>query len=115
VDLGKIGGSALTSPDIRVPSQKNFQEIKNSREIPVTYVPARNLIFLSYALAYAEVIEAEAIFSGVNAVDYSSYPDCRPGFIKKFQELAKMGTKRGIEGGEIKIEAPVIEWESPLN
>jgi len=99
VDLRQIGGSALTD-DIDVPEQ--------GEGIPVTYVPARNTIFLSLALAYAEVIGADAIFIGVNAIDYSGYPDCRPEYIEAFQNLANLATKRGVEGKPIKIEAPLL-------
>ncbi len=98
-NLRQIGGSALTD-DIEVP--------ESGEGIPVTYVPARNTIFLSFALAYAEVIDADAIFIGVNAVDYSGYPDCRPEYIKAFQHMANLATKRGVEGRPIKIEAPLL-------
>ncbi|KAA0013440.1 7-cyano-7-deazaguanine synthase QueC [Thermoplasmatales archaeon ex4484_30] len=98
-DLRQIGGSALTD-EIEVPEE--------GRGIPPTYVPARNTIFLSYALAYAEVIEAEAIFIGVNSVDYSGYPDCRPEYIEAFQKLANLATKRGVEGYPVKIKAPLL-------
>lgn len=108
LDLRAIGGSALTD-NIRVPTGKGIGEIKKDNDIPVTYVPARNTIFLSYALAYAEVIDADAIFLGVNAVDYSHYPDCRPRFIERFQSLAEIATKSGVEGKYLKIEAPLIE------
>lgn len=108
-DLGKLGGSALTSDEITMPTGKTFEKIKKNRGIPVTYVPARNTIFLSYALAYSEVIGADKIFMGVNAVDYSHYPDCRPEFIEKFQELAMVATKRGVEGKEVTIETPLME------
>jgi len=98
-DLRQIGGSALTD-NIQIPDEYEG--------IPPTYVPARNTIFLSYALAYAEVIDADAIFIGVNAVDYSGYPDCREEYIKAFQNMANLATKRGVEGKEIKIEAPIL-------
>ena len=88
INMGTIGGSALTDTDISVPEQE-------SEGIPVTYVPARNTIFLSYALAWAEVIDAEAIFIGVNALDYSGYPDCRPEYIAAFQSLVNLATKLG--------------------
>jgi 7-cyano-7-deazaguanine synthase len=100
--LGSIGGSALTDDHIAVP--KTPQE-----GIPVTYVPARNTIFLSFALGWAEVLEVHDIFIGVNAVDYSGYPDCRPEFISAFQKLANIATKVGVEGGEINIHAPLIK------
>jgi len=99
IDLGNLGGSALTDHNIEVPEQ--LQE-----GIPVTYVPARNTIFLSYALAAAEVFDAEAIVIGVNAVDYSGYPDCRPEFIDAFANLARLATKAGVEGKPLKIETP---------
>ena len=102
VDLAGIGGSALT--DNKVPVPEALQP-----GIPVTYVPARNTLFLSLALGWAEVIGAGDIFVGVNAVDYSGYPDCRPAFIKAFEELAQVATKTGVEGGRFKIHAPLIE------
>ena len=102
IDIAQLGGSALTDKEIAVPSQA-------SEGIPVTYVPARNTIFLSYALAYAEVVCADTIYTGVNAVDYSGYPDCRPAYIAAFQDMANLATKRGIEGNPIKIRSPLIE------
>ena len=104
VDLRQIGGSALTD-DIDVP-ERDIEDIKN--EIPSTYVPARNTILLSFALAYAEAIDADAIFYGANAIDYSGYPDCRPEYVEAFERMANLGTKRGVEGKPIKIEAPLI-------
>ncbi|MBN1932555.1 MAG: 7-cyano-7-deazaguanine synthase QueC [Desulfobacterales bacterium] len=105
-DLKKIGGSALTD-DIAVPKLRN--EAKMAKEIPVTYVPARNTIFLSYALAWAEVLQSSDIFIGVNALDYSGYPDCRPEYIKAFEQMANLATKSGVEGRtQIKIHAPLI-------
>jgi 7-cyano-7-deazaguanine synthase len=104
-DLRQFGGSALTG-DIDVP--KNRAESQMSNGIPVTYVPARNTIFLSFALGLAEVIESTDIFVGVNALDYSGYPDCRPEFIESFQKLANVATKAGVEGHGIKIHAPLI-------
>ncbi|MEB3766281.1 7-cyano-7-deazaguanine synthase QueC [Acinetobacter sp. MD2] len=101
IDLANLGGSALTDHNIAVPEQ--LQE-----GIPVTYVPARNTIFLSYALAAAEVFSAEAIVIGVNAVDYSGYPDCRPAFIDAFANLASLATKAGVEGKPLKIETPLL-------
>ena len=103
--LGDIGGSALTDDTIAVP-QNAAENI--SGEIPVTYVPARNTVFLSLALGWAEVLDAEAIFIGVNAVDYSGYPDCRPEYIKAFQTMANLATKKGVEGQLIQIETPLI-------
>jgi len=104
-DLGflhEIGGSALTNKDIEVPKKGV------TNEIPITYVPGRNLIFLSIAASYAEVIGAEAIYIGVNALDYSGYPDCRPNFINSVQETIKLGTKAGVEGKEIIIKTPLL-------
>jgi len=99
--LGSIGGSALTDDALAVP-------VTPQEGIPVTYVPARNTVFLSFALGWAEVLDAHDIFIGVNAVDYSGYPDCRPQFIEAFQTLANVATKAGVEGHEIKIHAPLI-------
>lgn len=101
LDFGWIGGSALTDPAIAVPKSE-------SAGIPVTYVPARNTVFLSYALAWAEVLDAGDIFIGANAVDYSGYPDCRPAFLEAFERMANVGTKRGIEGRPFRIRAPLI-------
>ncbi|MCW8901732.1 MAG: 7-cyano-7-deazaguanine synthase QueC [Gammaproteobacteria bacterium] len=103
--LDDIGGSALTDNKIAVPQSSN-EEV--AAGIPVTYVPARNTVFLSLALGWAEVLDAEAIFIGVNAVDYSGYPDCRPEYIEAFQTMANLATKRGVEGQLIKIETPLI-------
>ncbi len=106
IDLGKIGGSALTDK-IEVPKARREEEMK--QEIPVTYVPARNTIFLSYALAWAEVLGAEDIFVGVNAIDYSGYPDCRLEYIKAFETMANLAIKAAVEGRmRIKIHAPLI-------
>lgn len=101
LDLGSFGGSALTDDTIDVPTD-------DPEGIPVTYVPARNTVFLSVALAWAEVLEAKAIFAGVNAIDYSGYPDCRPEYIEAFQNMADLATKAGIEGKGVKIETPLI-------
>jgi 7-cyano-7-deazaguanine synthase len=103
VPIGQFGGSALTDKAIEVPEE-------GSAGIPITYVPARNTVLLSLALAWAEVLEAEAIFIGVNAVDYSGYPDCRPGFIAAFQRLIAVATKRTVEGGTISVVAPLIAF-----
>lgn len=106
IDLAKIGGSALTD-DIDVP--KSRSEDKMQQGIPVTYVPARNTIFLSCALAWAEIIGAKDIFIGVNAIDYSGYPDCRPEFIKAFEYMANLATKAGVQGRlKLKIRTPLI-------
>lgn len=100
--LDSIGGSALTDQNIDVPTSPQLG-------IPVTYVPARNTIFLSFALGWAEVLDAHDVFIGVNAVDYSGYPDCRPEFINAFQDMANLATKAGVEGHKIKIHAPLIQ------
>lgn len=101
IDLGQLGGSALTDTEIDIP--EGLEE-----GIPVTYVPARNTIFLSYALAWAEVLEAQDIFIGVNAVDYSGYPDCRPEYIDAFAKMANLATKSAVEGHPIAIHTPLI-------
>jgi 7-cyano-7-deazaguanine synthase len=106
VDLRSIGGSALTDADIEVPLDSN--EDPASPAIPVTYVPARNTIMLSLALGWAEVLGAADIFCGVNAVDYSGYPDCRPEFIAAFEALANLATKAGVEGVGFRVHAPLI-------
>ena len=101
IDLAAFGGSALTDPTIAVPEAA-------SSGIPVTYVPARNTIFLAYALGWGEVLGARDIFVGVNAVDYSGYPDCRPEFIAAFEHMANLATKAGVEGDGFRIHAPLI-------
>jgi 7-cyano-7-deazaguanine synthase len=101
LDLGAIGGSALTDSSIAVPTEE-------SRGIPVTYVPARNTVFLSFALGLAEVMGSDDIYIGVNAVDYSGYPDCRPEFIAAFEALANLATKAGVEGHRMQIHTPLI-------
>jgi 7-cyano-7-deazaguanine synthase len=101
IGMGDIGGSALTDSAIAIPNNPQGG-------IPVTYVPARNTVFLSLALAWAEVLDAESIFIGVNAVDYSGYPDCRPEYIASFQTMADLATKKGVEGRSIRIETPLI-------
>jgi 7-cyano-7-deazaguanine synthase len=106
IDLRIFGGSALTD-DIDVPKSRSETEIAHG--IPVTYVPARNTIFLAYALAWAEVVSAGDIFLGVNAIDYSGYPDCRPEFIEAFETLANLGTKTGVEGRRFQIHTPLIK------
>jgi 7-cyano-7-deazaguanine synthase len=106
LDLRAIGGSALTD-QLEVPKQRAPDEIASG--IPVTYVPARNTIFLSFALAWAEVLSAQDIFIGVNALDYSGYPDCRPEYIEAFERLAKLATKAGVEGRlQLRIHTPII-------
>jgi len=107
LDLTKIGGSALITKRIPLPKGRSFQEIK--RGIPVSYVPARNTIFLSYALAWAEVINTGDIFIGVNTIDFSGYPDCRPEYIQAFERLADLATKAGVEGKlHFRIHTPLI-------
>ncbi|MDF1589540.1 MAG: 7-cyano-7-deazaguanine synthase QueC [Gammaproteobacteria bacterium] len=101
IDLRTIGGSALTDNTVAVPEQ-------HQEGIPVTYVPARNTIFLSIALGWAEVLQANAIFVGVNAVDYSGYPDCRPEFVAAFETLANLATKAGVEGNKLEVHAPLM-------
>ena len=102
ISLNDIGGSALTDKNISIP------KYSDSNEIPITYVPARNTIFLSFALAWAEVIDCQNIFIGVNALDYSGYPDCRPKFIKAFEDMANLATKQSVEGDRINIMTPLI-------
>jgi 7-cyano-7-deazaguanine synthase len=106
VDLAGIGGSALTDKSLAVP------EVASSG-IPITYVPARNTMLLSLALGWAEVLDARDIFIGVNAVDYSGYPDCRPEFIAAFEKLAALATRAGVEGKPLRIHAPLIEMSKP--
>jgi len=101
IGLGEIGGSALTDSTIAVPE-------KPGEGIPVTYVPARNTVFLAFALGWAEVLDADRIYTGVNAVDYSGYPDCRPEYLQAFQRLADLATRRGIEGQSIEVHAPLL-------
>ncbi len=112
IDLTVFGGSALTS-DIEVP--KTAETKSSSKEIPVTYVPARNTIFLSYALAWAEVLKSSDIFIGVNAIDYSGYPDCRPEYIEAFEQMANLATKAGVEGTTtIKIRTPLSDMSKAM-
>jgi 7-cyano-7-deazaguanine synthase len=106
-DLRQWGGSALTDDKIDLPQQRSLDEM--AENIPVTYVPARNTIFLSFALGFAEAIAAQRVYIGVNALDYSGYPDCRPDYIQAMQEVFRLGTKQGREGEAIKIFAPLIE------
>lgn len=101
LDLGTIGGSALTDSSIDIPTEE-------ADGIPVTYVPARNTVFLSFALGLAEVVEASDIFIGVNAVDYSGYPDCRPAFIEAFEAMANLATKAAVEGHKLHIHTPLM-------
>ena len=103
ISLADIGRSALTHVNIKIP------KYKESNKIPITYVPARNTIFLSFALAWAEVIDCQSIFIGVNALDYSGYPDCRPEYIKAYEEMANLATKQSIEGDRVTIHTPLID------
>ena len=105
IDLGQFGGSALTDASIPVPTGGP------QPGIPVTYVPARNTLMLSLALAWAEVLEARDLFVGVNAVDYSGYPDCRPAFVSAFEALANLATRAGVEGAGLRVHAPIIELD----
>ncbi len=107
IDMRAFGGSALTA-DIEVP--KNRAPGDMAHGIPITYVPARNTIFLSFALACAEVLGSTDIFIGVNALDYSGYPDCRPEYIKAYERMANLATKAGVEGRQLKIHTPLISW-----
>ncbi len=108
LDIGSFGGSALTS-DIEVPKDRDESMMSTATDIPVTYVPARNLVFLSVALAYAETLGSTDLFIGVNAIDYSGYPDCRPEFIASFIETANLATKLGVDGNNIKVHTPLLE------
>ena len=107
VDLRSIGGSALTDSDIAVPNDSDGHVIGATGDIPVTYVPARNTIMLSLALGWAEVVGSADLFCGVNAVDYSGYPDCRPEFIEAFERLANLATRAGVEGAGFRVHAPL--------
>jgi 7-cyano-7-deazaguanine synthase len=106
LNLGNIGGSALTS-DMPVPKDRDEHEM--ARGVPVTYVPARNTIFLALALGWAEAVQAERIYIGANVLDYSGYPDCRPEFLEAFEKVALVGTKAGVDGHPIRIEAPLLK------
>lgn len=107
LDIGQFGGSALTDSSLVVPKDRDESHMD---DIPVTYVPARNLVFLSIALGYAETLGASDLFIGVNAIDYSGYPDCRPEFIDSFTQTANLATKIGVEGAAIKVHTPLIDW-----
>jgi 7-cyano-7-deazaguanine synthase len=107
IDLTAIGGSALTDRRIAVPERRGLDEIGGG--VPVTYVPARNTILLAYALGLAEAAAAQAIVVGANRIDYSGYPDCRPEYYRAFEEVARLGTKRGVEGDVIEIRTPLID------
>jgi 7-cyano-7-deazaguanine synthase len=108
LDLGGFGGSALTDHNLNVPKHDSADQLGN--DIPLTYVPARNTVFLSYALAWAEVLGAQDIYIGVNALDYSGYPDCRPEYIRAFETMANLATKSGVQGNRLIIHAPLITW-----
>jgi 7-cyano-7-deazaguanine synthase len=107
VDLGWIGGSALTASEIAVPKDRSV-ETMGAGDIPITYVPARNALFLCHALAWAEVLGARDLYAGMNVLDYSGYPDCRPEFLAAFETMANLGTKAGAEGGKWRVHAPLI-------
>jgi 7-cyano-7-deazaguanine synthase len=107
IELRRFGGSALTS-DLPVPKDRPLEAMAET--IPITYVPARNTIFLAFALSWAEVLGASDIFVGVNALDYSGYPDCRPEYIEAFEKLARLATKAGVEGATFKVHTPLIQW-----
>ena len=108
IDLSRFGGSALTCPDMEVPHARSLEQMGS--DIPVTYVPARNTIFLSVALAFAETQGAADIFLGINHVDYSGYPDCRPEFLQAFEKLANLATRAGVEGTlKMRIHAPLLQ------
>jgi 7-cyano-7-deazaguanine synthase len=106
VDLGWIGGSALTASELAVPKDRAVGEMGG--DIPITYVPARNALFLCHALAWAEVLGARDLYAGMNALDYSGYPDCRPEFLAAFENMARLGTKAGAEGADWRVRAPLI-------
>ena len=106
IDLRSFGGSALTDDTLEVPKYQDYHELQD--DIPITYVPARNTIFLSYALGFAEIVGALDIFIGVHATDYANYPDCRPEYIKSFENLANLATSAGVQGNKITIHAPLI-------
>ena len=108
LDLAHLSGSALTDPAVAVP--KNRSEDRIGEGIPTTYVPARNTLFLALALGWGEVLEAHDLFIGANALDYSGYPDCRPEFLRAFEQLARLATKAGVEGAGFRVHAPLVDW-----
>jgi 7-cyano-7-deazaguanine synthase len=110
VDLAGIGGSALTDARLEVPQTDDASTVGRGGAVPITYVPARNTQLLALALAWAEVLEARDVFLGINAVDYSGYPDCRPEFVAAFERLAALATRAGIEGQSLRIHAPLLSW-----
>jgi 7-cyano-7-deazaguanine synthase len=107
VDLSVPGGSSLTDTSVQVPRARSDEEI--AAGIPSTYVPARNTVLLSLALSWAETLGARDLYIGVNSVDYSGYPDCRPGFLEAFENLARVATRAGVEGAEIRVHAPLLD------
>ena len=108
LDLSHLAGSALTDATTAVPKRRAEDRI--GAEIPATYVPARNTLFLALALGWGEVLEAHDLFIGANAVDYSGYPDCRPEFLQAFEQLARLATKAGVEGADFRVHAPLVDW-----
>ena len=111
IGLGDFGGSALTDHRLAVPTEAGPREVRPRevrRDIPITYVPARNTVFLAFALGFAEVLDADRIYAGMNAVDYSGYPDCRPAYLEAFQQLANLATRRGVEGRPIVVHTPLL-------
>lgn len=110
VDLGSLGGSALTDPSRKIPTARDPSAIAHGG-IPDTYVPARNTVMLSVALSLAEIVGARDLFTGVNAVDYSGYPDCRPEFVRAFEDLANLATRAGVEGRRFRVQAPLIRMK----
>ncbi len=108
LDLSHLSGSALTDATTAVPKRRAEDRI--GAEIPATYVPARNTLFLALALGWGEVLEAHDLFIGANAVDYSGYPDCRPEFLQAFEQLARLATKAGVEGADFRVHAPLVDW-----
>ena len=108
IDLAAFGGSALVDESLEVPKHESVDDL-SADSVPITYVPARNTIFLSFAIAVAETRGAHDVFIGVNAVDYSGYPDCRPEFITAFEEMANLATREGIEGGRLRIRTPLLD------
>lgn len=107
IDLTVFGGSALTSSELDVPKHESVEGV--AQDVPVTYVPARNTIFLSFALAYAETVDAQDIFLGVSAMDYSGYPDCRPEYIEAYVTMANLATRAGVDGNRLRIHTPLID------
>ncbi|WP_428262248.1 7-cyano-7-deazaguanine synthase QueC [Haliangium sp.] len=110
LDLAPLARSALTSPDLAVPKDRPLDQIGAEGDVPVTYVPARNTVLLALALAWAETLGARDLFVGVNVLDASGYPDCRPAFVEAFEDLANVATRAGVEGARIRVHAPLIEW-----